>query len=218
MRGKGVILGIVILFILCQTPIQVDAGRTGHTLTWTQKGLKINVQVENNDFWTTDSVSEIFFILTLLDAGQVVDFKTLEFQITLVLEINYTGIIVVDDPWNAVGDVTRIVGQFSIASEDVNNAGWDIYMGSFYYNFSVIADTEESHDLIFPTLAYEGTPLNISVFSFIVFWPFPPIVLMLGVYWILYFGLKRFNKRYEGLESDIAKKNQTSNVVPPTTD
>jgi hypothetical protein len=199
MRGNGVALGLVVLFIICQLPLQVDAGRSDGTDSW-QNGLKFSVFVENNDFWTTNSVSEIFFVLTLLDAGSIIDFKTLIFEITLVTETNYTGEFTVIDPWNAVGDQVRIVGQFTLKNEDVNNAGWDIYMGSFYYNYSVIADTTENNDIRFYTHVNRGTPLSISTFSFIVFWPFPPIILMTGVFWVAYFGLKRFNKRYEGLE------------------
>ncbi|MHA1493470.1 MAG: hypothetical protein ACTSUZ_02785 [Candidatus Thorarchaeota archaeon] len=74
-------------------------------------------------------------------------------------------------------------------------------MGSFYYNFSVVADTTDTTNMRYYTHVYQGTPLNISAFSFIVFWLFPPIILMAGVCWGFYFGLKRFNKRYEGLDS-----------------
>ena len=205
MRGKGVILGIVVLFLVCQMPIHADAGRSGRTPTW-QSGLQIDVDVENNDYWTTGSVSEIYFTLRLLNVGPVVDFKSLIFDITVVTDVNYTGRFTIADPWNTVGDESRIVGRFMIASEDINNADWDIYMGSFYYNFSVIADTTDTDNLRFYTHVYEGTPLNISTISFIVFWPFPPIILMAGVYWGLYFGLKRFNKRYEGLESKTSQE------------
>ncbi len=201
MRGTGVILGIVLLFILVQMPIQADAGQTGRTPTW-QNGLQIDVDVENSDYWATGSVSEIFFTLTLLDVGSITDFKSLIFEVTVMTEINYTGTFTVIDPWDTVGDESRIVGRFTVTNEDVNNAGWDIYMASFYYNFSVMADTTSDTDIRFYTHVYEGTPLNISTFSFIVFWPFPPIVLMAGVYWSLYIGLKRFNKRFEGLESN----------------
>jgi len=211
MRGKGAILGLIVILILCQLPLKVDAGRSGITPTW-QNGLKINVAVENNDYWTTDSVSEIFFILTLLDAGEITDFKSLIFEITVMTQVNYTGVFNVSNPWNAVGDESRIVGYFTIAAEDVNNAGWDIYMGSFYYNFSVIADTADSTNHRFYTYVYEGTPLNISTFSFIVFWPFPPIILMCGVYWALYVGLKQFNKRYESLDSNNVGKIDTHEV------
>jgi len=217
MRGKGGVLGLVVLFIICQLPMQVEAGRSAKTPTW-QSGLQISLHVENNDFWTTGSVSEIFFVLKLLDAGPVVDFKSLIFEITLVTEINYTGEFTVSNPWNAVGDESRIVGRFTVASEDINNAGWDIYMGSFYYNFSVIADTPDGDDIRFYTHVYEGTPLSISTFSFIVFWPFPPIILMAGVYWALYFGLKRFDKRYEGLDSVDAEETDTVKPLPVTTD
>jgi hypothetical protein len=199
MRGNGVVLGILFLFILCQLPLEVNAGRTGYTPTWSS-GLQIDIDIENNDYWKTGSISEIFFTLTLLSAGPVVDFKTLIFDITVVTEINYTGQLVVNDPWNIVGDETRIVGRFNIQSQDVNNAGWDIYMAEFYYNFSVIVDTDSYTNFRFYTHQRQGTPLNISTFSFIILWPFPPIILMMCVYWILYLGLKKFNKRYEGLE------------------
>lgn len=201
MRGKGVVLGLLILFIVCQLPIQAEAGRSDRTLNW-QCGLKVSVQVENNDYWTTDAVSEIFFILRLLDMGTIVDFQALIFQITVVTETNYTGQMTVIEPWNATGDEARIVGKFNIDKEDVNNAGWDIYVASFYYNFSLLVEFEGGEELRLYTHVYEGTPLSISTFNFIVFWPFPPIILMGTVYWVLYFGLRRFNKRYEGLGSD----------------
>ncbi|TFG26611.1 hypothetical protein EU527_19565 [Candidatus Thorarchaeota archaeon] len=201
MRGKGVVLSLLILVIVCQLPVQVEAGRSEQTLYW-QCGLRIRVQVENNDFWTTDSVSEIYFILTLLDRGNITEIQALIFEITVVTETNYTGQITVNNPWSAVGDETRLVGKFSIDKEDVNNAGWDIYMASFHYNFSLFVEFEGGEEMRLYTHVYDGTPLSISTFSFIVFWPFPPIILMGTIYWVLYFGLRRFNRRYEGLESD----------------
>ncbi|MFX1580283.1 MAG: hypothetical protein ACFFBJ_11585 [Promethearchaeota archaeon] len=200
MRGKGVLLALLVMLMICQVPIQVDAGRSSWKPTWTYYGLQLKLLVENNDYWTTESVSELFFIFTLLDEGDIVDFKELTFEITLVTETNYTGEFSVEDPWNVVGDETRIVCQFDLLNEDVNNAGWDIYMASFYYSFEIIVDTETEHNLKLYTNVIKGTPLSISTFKFIVFWPFPPIILMCCVYWGLYFGLKKFNKRYEGLE------------------
>jgi len=202
MRGKGAVLGLLFIFMICQLPVQVEAGRSESTPTWTYYDLQLKLLVENNDFWTTGSVSELFFILTLVDPGSVVDFKLLIFEITLVTEVNYTGEFTVSDPWNAVGDEARIVCKFTVTSADVNNAGWDIYVAQFYYNFSIIVDTDSEYNLKLHTHVNEGTPLSISTFSFIVMWPFPPIILMCCVYWGLYFGLKKFNKRYEGLDSE----------------
>jgi hypothetical protein len=214
MRGKGVVLGIVLVLVILQIPIHVEAGRAEKTLSW-QCGLRISLLAENNDFWTTDSVSEIFFTLTLLDAGTVVDFQALIFQVTLVTERNYTGEIIIVNPWNATGDVARLTGQFAVSREDVNNAGWDIYVASIYYNFSVLVELSGGEDMRLYTYVYEGTPLSISTFSFIVLWPFPPIILMGAAYWILYIGVRRFNKRYAGLEStDADEEKQEEKSVP----
>lgn len=184
--------------------MQVEAGRGERTLSW-QCGLKISLLVENNDFWTTDVVSEVFFILRLLEVGTVVDFQALVFHTTLVTETNYTGQMTLIDPWNTIGDEARVVAQFTIKKEDVNNAGWDIYEASFFYNFSIFVEFDGGDNLRLYTHVYEGTPLSISTFSFIVLWPFPPIILMAAVYWTLYVGLRRFNRRYIGLELDSSK-------------
>lgn len=203
MRGKGLVLALVMTIIMLQMPVVIDAGHTGITLTW-QSGLQIKVDVEDIDFWTTDSVSKIYFTLRLLNVGPIVDFKTLILEITVVTEVNYTEIVTVDDPWNAVGESTKLVAEFNIASENINNAAWETYVTQFYYNFSVIADTAEYTDSRFYTPVYEGTHLTISTIGFIVFWPFPPIILVACVFWVLYFVLRKFNTRYEGLEPEGA--------------
>lgn len=212
MRGKGVVLGLLVLFIICQFPMQVEAGRSERTVRW-ECGVKIGFLVENNDFWTTDSVSELYFVLRLLEVGSVADFQALVFQATVMTETNYTGEMTINNPWSAVGDEARVVAQFVIDKEDVNNAGWDIYVAAFFYSFSILVKLAGGDELRLITYVYEGTPLSISTFSFIVLWPFPPILLMAAVYWLLYIGLRRFNRRYEGLdtqESGEANKEERS--------
>jgi hypothetical protein len=204
MSGKGVVLGLTFLLMVSQAPIQVEAGMGQQTLTW-QCGLQIGVHTENNDFWTTNAISEIYFTLTLLQTGTVVDFKALIFQITLTTETNYSSMITIDNPWNASGDVAKITSQFTILKEDVNNAGWDMYTASFFYNFSILVELNGGDEMKLYTHIYEGTPISVSTLDFMVFWPFPPIILMAIVYWVLYIGLKRFNKRYEGINAKNTK-------------
>jgi hypothetical protein len=197
MRGKGVVLAVCLVVVLCLLPAPVEAGRGSQTLRW-QNGLRISVQFENNDYWTTNQISEIYFTLTLLDLGTVADFQELVFRITLVTISNHTGEIRVTNPWNEVNDAVRVVARFNVTPEQVNYAGWDTYMAEFYYDFSVFVEMDDGEEMELYTHVYDGTPLTISTFSFIVFWPFPPIVLMCFVYWGLYFGLKKFNARYKG--------------------
>lgn len=138
--------------------------------------------------------------------GSVADFQELVFQATVMTETNYTGEMTINNPWTAVGDEARVVAQFVIDKEDVNDAGWDMYVATFFYSFSILVKLTGGDELRLTTYVYEGTPLSISTFSFIVLWPFPPILLMAGVYWLLYIGLRRFNRRYEGLDSKNPKK------------
>ena len=202
MRGKGVVLGLLVLFILCQFPMQVEAGRSERTLSW-ECGVKVHILVENNDFWTTDSVSELFFVLRLLEVGSVADFQELAFQATVMTKTNYTGEMIINNPWTTVGDEARVVARFVIDKEDVNSAGWDVYVAAFFFSFSILVRLAGGDELRLVTYVYEGTPLSISTFSFIVLWPFPPILLMAAVYWLLYIGLRRFNRRYEGLDTPV---------------
>ncbi len=210
MRGKGLVVIFVFTLIMFQVPMPIDAGHSGRKLTW-NSGLQIDVDVENIDYWATESVSKLFFTLKLLNAGIIEDFKTLVMQVTVVTEVNYTEIITVNNPWNSVGDVSKVVAEFTISSEDISGTGWDTYEAMFYYNLSVFADIPSYTDVQYWTYAYEGTPLTISTLSYIVFWPFPPIILVGSVFWILYFVVRKFNKRYEDLESE-----QVENTVSET--
>ena len=47
-------------------------------------------------------------------------------------------------------------------------------------------------DIRYYTNVYEGTPLTISTLSYIVYWPFPPIILVAAVFWVLYIVLRKF--------------------------
>jgi len=210
MRGKGFVIVFVLAIVMLQMPLAIDAGHSGRKLTWSN-GLQINVDVENIDFWATDSVSKLFFSLKLLDIGPILDFKTLIMEVTVVTKINYTDVITIDDPWTSVGDVSKVTAEFTISHNDINGTGWDTYQTNFYYNFSVITDMEGYTDIRYYTNVYEGTPLTISTLSYIVYWPFPPIILVAAVFWVLYIVLRKFNKRYEGLDAE-----PTANEVPTT--
>jgi hypothetical protein len=210
MRGKGLVVILLLSIMVLQMPTLIDAGHSGRYLSW-EDGLRINVDVENIDFWITGSVSKIFFSLSLLNEGLVEDFKTLIMEVNVVTEANYTDIMTIDDPWNNVGEILKVAAEFTIANEDVNSTTMSTYEAMFYYNFSVIVDIEGYSDLRYYTHVYEGTPLTISAISLFAFWPFPPIIMVASIFWVLYFVLRRFNKRYEGLESK-----QTMNQAPAT--
>jgi len=187
---------LVVLMLISAQP-RAEALRGDSTLNW-NCGLQLHLLVENNDYWTTGVVSDIYVVVTLLDTGLVTDFLELIVTICVITERVDLGTISVLAPWDEPGDKVHVVGHFNITADLVNNAGWDIYMAHFYVqlNCSVRIQGGETLDLYSHKDVYT---INVSTLPFIVLWPFPPIVLMMLVYWIGYFGLKRFNRRYSGL-------------------
>ncbi len=65
---------------------------------------------------------------------------------------------------------------------------------------SVFVELDDGRAMELYTHVYEGSPISISTLSFWILWPVPPIILMCVVYWGLFFGVRKFNARYAGLE------------------
>lgn len=198
MRRKGVFVFIIMCILITQTPQYAEAGRSSSIFSW-QCGLRIGVEFENSDYWITDSVSEIFFTLTLVDAGNVTDFYYLIFRIWLVTETIDYGQSVINDLWSAEGDAVRIVSRFVVTPEQINNAEWDTYYGTFFYNFSLGTTVTGSGDMELYTLDHEGTTLTMSTLQFMSLWPFPPILVMGALFWIGFIVVRKFNSRYDEL-------------------
>ena len=205
MRGKGVIAVAVMCILLAQMPLYVSAGRTDTTMYW-DCGLKIGISVENLDYWTTFSDSEIYFTLTLRDAGNVTSFHYLKFRVWLVTEkVDYQEMDL-NELWNGTGESIRLVAKFNVAPDEINNSAWETYTGSFFYNYSLGVTISQAQNMELYTRDRQGTPLTISVIPFIVFWPFPPIILALVGFWSGFFILRRFNRRYAKLKEAEPKE------------
>ena len=48
--------------------------------------------------------------------------------------------------------------------------------------------------------------IGVSTLSFWTLWPYPPIFLMMGIYFGGFIGLRKFNKRYEWFEGKRKKQ------------
>ncbi|TFF96813.1 hypothetical protein EU546_00575 [Candidatus Thorarchaeota archaeon] len=201
MRGKGVIPVLVVLLALSYSFLPVTALRAGPTLTW-QCGLKMDIHIENHDFWTTGVPGQIFIRLKLLETGTVEQFVNLTMRVMLHTERVHIAQSVIPSPWNEVGDEHHLTAQFNLTPEEVNHAGWDTYQAQYYYQVNQTVILEGGEELILYMDPRGPYPITISTYSFIVYWPFPVIILMMTIYWIGLFALRIFNRRYVGLEKD----------------
>lgn len=198
MSRKWALVGSLALVLLMLVQPQVAAIRTEVSPEW-DCGLHVHMLIEDHDMWATGATSDIYVVLTLLDVGSVIEFLNLLVTICVTTEIVHLGQMSIPSPWDEPGDRLHIVGHFNITADEVNNAGWDIYYGEFYVqlNYTVRLQGGEVWELY--THPYGPYLINISTFSFVVLWPFPPIILMMTIYWVGLFGLRKFNRRYLGM-------------------
>ena len=204
MKRKWVFLGLVVLCITTLVCTPVSAFRSQQTLSW-DCGLKYQLIVENADAWSTGQEYAVHITLTLLEIGIVLDFESVTFAVYLVTEDVQVYIQTINDHWSEIGDKVRFTALFTVTPEQVNNSVWDIYQARIYYqvNQSVILDGNRELNCY---MSIRGPlPVGISTLSFWTLWPYPPILLMMGIYYGGFFGLRKFNRRYEWFEGKTRK-------------
>lgn len=199
MSRKGVCIGLIVLMILSICPQPASAWRSDRTHNWTN-GMSIACHVEYSDFWTTGVVNDVFMRLTLLDTGTVAEFFEIVVFIKLETEQTDFGIYMQPDHWED-DNVINLYAQFNVSADQVNNAEWEIFSAGIYYQFNqTIRLDGETEERVYYTSVNGPLHVNISTIPFIVYWPYPPIILIGIVFWSLYFGVRRFNKRYSAMQ------------------
>ena len=201
MSRKGVLVGLISLMLLSLSCAPVSAMRSSATLTWGVCGLKVGVRCENSDFWTTDVESDIHIRLTLADLGSVAEFIDLTLVLLLITESNDSEVFAMDSPWTHAGETIDLVGRFNITPEQVNNSAWEMYDTGYYYQLNQTVRLDNGTIWTLYTNLKGPFHVGISTAPYIVYWPFPPIILMIFVSWGGLVLLKKFNRRYEGLEA-----------------
>ncbi|MFX1368593.1 MAG: hypothetical protein ACFFAY_08355 [Promethearchaeota archaeon] len=196
MRRKGAILGIAILLMVSIYPSSVSAYSYWTTWSW-DCGIKVNVHVESIDIWATDIPYDIFARLTLLELGNVAEVLSLTFVLKLVTESVDTGIYVVSSPWNQPGEVIEVMGRFVVSPIQINHAFETGYVAGYYYQLNMtVRLTGDS--ILNLWMGYKGPyPASFSTAQFIVLWPWLPIGIVFFLYWGAFYGLRRFNRRYD---------------------
>lgn len=213
MAKKGVFVGLLVLctFLLVSVP-SVDGYYSSETLSWSN-GLRISVVCENLDYWVTGTVFSIHLTLTLLATGTVIEFESITCAVYLVTEEVDVSIGVLNSPWSNPGDKVKVTVEFTVTPEQINSTGWDMYLAQFYYQINQSNRVDGGSRINHHTDLRGPRMLNISTVQFAILWPFPPIILMMFVYWGLFAGLRRFNRRYEGLEETTSI--QSVEMKPP---
>ncbi len=203
MKRKAVILGLLVLCMTAPVITPVSAFRYQETLSW-DCGLKYQILLENVDAWSTGQEYAVHVTITLLEIGIVLDFESVTFAIYLVTEDVQVYVQTINNHWSEIGDKVRFTALITVTPEQVNNSVWDIYQALIYFqvNQSVILDGDSEMNCY---MAPRG-PLHvgISTLSFWTLWSYPPILIMMGIYFGGFFGLRKFNRRYEWFEGKIS--------------
>ena len=205
MKRKGVFLGLLVLCMTSLVCTPVSAFRVQENLSW-DCGLKYQILVENVDAWSTGQEYEIFVTLTLLEIGIVLGFESVTCAIYLLTEDVQVSIQTINNHWSEIGDVVRFTSRFTLTPEQVNNSVWDIYQALIFYqvNMSVLLDGNREQNCYMDPRG--PMHVGVSTLSFWTLWPYPPIFLMMGIYFGGFFGLRKFNKRYEWFEDKRKKR------------
>ena len=211
---EGVFVGLLLLCLLTSVTVPVDAFYSSGPISW-NNGLSISAVVESLDFWVTGTSCSVYLTLTLLDAGTVVEFERLTTAVYVYTEEVDTSIIENDNPWNAPEDQIRVVHSFILTSEQINNAGLIMYTGHFYYQINLTARVDDGSTHTFYTQIRGPGTLNLSTEPIAVLWPYPPIIIALSGYWLGFLGLRRFNRRYEGLDELYSSKPSEDSAESP---
>lgn len=219
MKRRAVFLGLLALCMTALVVTPVSAFRYQETLSW-DCGLKYQIVCENVDAWSTGQEYPVYVTITLLEKGIINDFESVTFAIYLVTEDVQVYVQTMDDHWSEIGDKVRFTALITVTPEQVNNSVWDIYQARIYFqvNQSVILDGGRDINCYMDPRG----PLHvgISTLSFWTLWPYPPIILMMGIYFGGFVGLRKFNRRYEWFEGKIRKLpvDLQEESLPPSSD
>ena len=196
MCKRGAILVVIILLFVGTVVQPVSAGWSTDTLRWEYSGVRVAVDIENVDYATPGIPLDVYLRFTLKDVGIVSEFRYMVIEVMLITETVYLAHSVIYSPWNKVGDVMNLKVSFNVTVNDIKNAGWDMYETGFYYQLNQsVRFIDGAYQLLYT--GWRGPyHVGFSTFQFIIYWPWPPIILMTCVYWLGFFGLDRFNRRY----------------------
>ncbi|MHA1948898.1 MAG: hypothetical protein ACW987_03430 [Candidatus Thorarchaeota archaeon] len=151
-----------------------------------------------------------------METGTVIEFESLTCAVYVVTEEVDISIVTIDNPWNDPGDEVKLTTQFTITPEQINNTGWEFYMAEFYYQINQSTIVDGGGRVNHMTSLKGPYVLNMSTEQLAVLWPYPPIFLMMFIYWGLFVGLRKFNRRYDGLKETTSV--QPVEVTPPPDD
>ncbi|NHJ14925.1 MAG: hypothetical protein EAX95_14685 [Candidatus Thorarchaeota archaeon] len=196
MSRKGALLGLLTILLIAMSPTQVAAYQYSATYTW-HCGLKVSIHVENIDIWATGIPYDIIARLTLVELGDVGDILGITFALRLVTESVDTGIFATGDTYAQPGDSISVVGRFNITPEQINYA-WDTgYVAEYFYQLNqTVRLTNGTVQNLW--MSYRGPHhASFSTASFIIYWPWLPIIFVFFIYWGIFYGVRRFNKRYD---------------------
>ncbi|MHA1807249.1 MAG: hypothetical protein ACTSX2_06715 [Candidatus Thorarchaeota archaeon] len=157
----------------------------------------MNVDIENIDYATPGIPLDVYFRFTLKDVGKVSEFRYMIIEVMLVTETVYLAHTIIYNPWSQVGDTLNLKVSFNVTTDDIKNAEWDMYETGFYYQLNQsVHFLSGGYQLLYT--GWRGPyHVGFSTYQFIIYWPWPPIILMTCVYWLGFFGLDKFNRRYK---------------------
>ena len=197
MSRTGIIIGLAILLVIVQSHTPVSAAMSEGEHSW-NNGLRFATHVETFDFWVVDKPGMVFIRLTLLDPGTVVEFHKILCTIVVVGVTNQTYFVEKNSMLNQTGDYIDISKEFIVPPENVELNEERLYRVNYYFRYNLTVRLEgESTYREFYTFDLGPFPFNISDMEIIALWPYPIIILMGGLYWAGFIGLRKFNKRYK---------------------
>jgi len=220
MKRKGVVLGLLVLCMTSLVCTPASAFRSQVTMSSSYTGMEYQVLVENVDAWSTGQEYAVYVTLTLLEIGIILGFQSVTLAMYLVTENEQVSIQTINNPWNEIGDTVQFTTYFTVTPEEVNNSVWDIYQAMMYYqvNQTVLLDGGREHSSY--TNLMGPLQIGVSTLSFWTLWPYPPIFIMMSIYFGGFMGLRKFNKRYEWFEGKTKKwfEEVPDEEVPSTSD
>jgi len=192
MSRKGVFLSLAIILMVAMTPMSVEAYNNSTTWTW-QCGIRVNVHIESIDLWSTAFPYDIIARLTLLDLGLVSQVLSITFAIKLITKTEDTGIYTAASPYAQPGDSISLLGRFNLTAEQI----YEGELAEYYYqlNQSVRLQNGTVQNL---WMHLKGPhPASFASHPIFILWPWLPIGMVFVIYWGVFFGLRKFNRRYD---------------------
>lgn len=205
MKRKGVVYGLLVLCMSSLVCTPVSAYFYQETLSW-DCGLKYRILIENVDIWSTDKEYAVYVTLTLLEIGIVQGFQSVTCALFLHTNDVLTTVQTINNHWSEIGDQVQFTSYFTVTPDQVNNTGWNINDAEIFFqiNMSVLMDGGRELNCYMDPRG--PIHIQVSTMSFMDTWLFTIIIIMIGIYYGGFYGLKRFNSRYDWFEGKRKKQ------------